>query len=523
MLRPRLLYFNGPWEYLGERIRVAYAEPLEQLLAQDFEVISVQGDCDFKREVERHRPDLALFHTGIEAHDEPDVTIARTDAFPELPRIGYVMRDPFTCTRTAPMNRLRAWKVNQVFTAFRASDSPAPFFRDSIYVPWWIDDRVFRDFGETKSLPLSLTGGGWFPRNSFYPWRFAIAAQALPRFAVFHAPIFLPHQDGHAYVGDDYARLLNRSYISAGCGSINRFLTRKPLEIPACRACLLAEETEALKAIGFRDGVNCVFATADDVVAKVQELLDDPERLAAITDAGYRLVHEQHTQRNRRMFIEWFRLWQKRSAGQRIVQRNPFEPLEFAGDSEPVPASTFPKENPFIEGLLEGYRRLATDDLAGALSQFEATLRLVGFVAEARLGAAICHLRMGQPGQAAPHLIYAQNFEWEHSRHHRYPDVLVQAHLAAALLLIGKCDKAIALLERSPELRHPALNALRWFVSQRPNEYGRRAAKLTARDEDETQNIETVHLQPAQGFRAWLQTWRQYLGAAVPEAAHALG
>src|SRR4029453_15641694 len=88
--RPRLLYFNGPWDYLGERLIVSYVEPFRRLLAQDFEVISLFGDRDFAAEVKRHEPDLVLFHTGTESPLEREVTITHPDAFPDLPRVGFV-------------------------------------------------------------------------------------------------------------------------------------------------------------------------------------------------------------------------------------------------------------------------------------------------------------------------------------------------------------------------------------------------------------------------------------------------
>ena len=120
--RPRLLYFNGPWDFLGERMRRSFIEPFHALLAQDFEVISVEGDRDFAREVEQHRPDLVLFHSGCEAPREPAVTITNTDAYPELPRIGYIYRDPFSPSRLIAMNRteLQQVLVNLLVNAIHA-------------------------------------------------------------------------------------------------------------------------------------------------------------------------------------------------------------------------------------------------------------------------------------------------------------------------------------------------------------------------------------------------------------------
>src|SRR5690606_22995728 len=132
-----------------------------------------------------------------------------------------------------------------------------------------VEDGLFRDYKEEKDIPISLTGSGWL-NKCIYTWRHDIFRALMPRFPVFHAPSLGNRQTSHDYVGEAYARLLNRSRFSAGCGTINRYFTLKLLEIPAARSCLIAEEIEVLQAMGFRDGVNCVFATPQNVADKVQ-------------------------------------------------------------------------------------------------------------------------------------------------------------------------------------------------------------------------------------------------------------
>ena len=509
--RPRLLYFNGPWDYLGERLIVSYVEPFRRLLDQDFEVVSLSGDRDFAAEVKKHSPDMVLFHTGTESPLEREVTITHTDAYPDLPRVGFVFRDPASPSRLAAMNRLRTWRVNQVFTDFRASDSPCDFFKDSIYLPWWVDDTVFRDYGETKELPITLTGSGWLS-SQFYTWRRPVFLQLAPRLPVFHVPAFGTHQKNDAYVGESYARLLNRSLFSGGCGSVSRYITLKLLEIPATRCCLLTEETEALKAAGFADGVNCVFATPENVAAKVQALLDDPARLQGITDAGFQLVHAKHTQRNRRQFAEWLQLWKARKAGERIVQVHPFEPLQLVDAETPSPASTFPVENPLNDALLEGYRLLEGHQEREALAKFEWVIGIIAYVAEARLGAAMCHLRLGDANAALQHLariVWAQVNQFAYKR----PDPISLSLHAIALVRAGDLPQAFNVLASTAPIKHPALNALRWTFSQRWQELRRKSPAFQIAENDETQNVESVHLLPSRSFASWAATWSEYLAA----------
>lgn len=507
--RPKLLYFNGPWDYLGDRMIAAYMEPFQRLLEQDFEVISVQGDCNLRREVEAHRPDMILFHTGTESDHEKEIKITETDAYPEIPRVGYIYRDPISSSRIAAVNRLLRWGVDQTFTCFRPSDAPSEFFKNTIYVPWWIEENLYRDYGEEKIYPISLTGAGWLSGRFFYTWRFPIFSQLVSRFPVFHVPVLENHRSGNAFIGEKYARLLNQSLFSAGCGSVNRFLTLKPLEIPACRCCLIAEETEVFKAIGFRDGVNCIFADETTVVAKVQALLDDPERLRAVTDAGYDLVHQRHTVRNRRMFIEWYQLWKAKLPGQRIAQIDPLKPLELLPE-ESQPSYDFPPENPLIDKLLAGYALMHERQWKEALEKFETVLTIIPYVAEARLGAGICNFHLHRLEIAQRHLMY--NIQAQiRQRTSAWPDVINVAYLTIVLMKAGKREDAVTLVSQRSDLRHPALNALRWIMAARKPELRKRSPAFQILEGDVTQNIETLHLFPKRTFADWVQTWSELL------------
>jgi hypothetical protein len=508
--KPRLLYFNGPWDYLGERLIASYVVPFRRLLDQDFQVVSVEGDCDLRDEVEKHRPDAILFHTGTESNREREVTITRTDAYREIPRMGYMYRDPISPSRIAPMNRMTRWGVDQVFTCNRRSDSPIPFFADSIYVPWWIDDTVFRDYGEAKTYPITLAGAGWLSAHFFYTWRQPIFAQLVLRFPIFHVPVFQNHKSQDAFVGTHYARLLNQSLFAAGCGSANRYLTLKLLEIPASRCCLITEETEVLKAMGFVDGANCVFADEKNVVQKVQALLDDPARLQAITDAGFEMVHRCHTQRQRKVFIEWFRLWKSREAGQRVVQTNPLEPLQIVSENDAVPEYRFPTENPVFEGLHAGYRLIDEAKWSEALSKFESVLAVIAYIAEARLGAGICALHLNNLQGAAKH--FSSNLENQSQlRITQHPDVISIAYLAVVLVKQNLIADAVEVLRKSAGSRNPALNSLCWLLAARHKSLKARDPMFQIAEGDETTTTHTLHLLPAMGFQAWAERWKRHL------------
>ncbi|MBL9186263.1 MAG: glycosyltransferase [Opitutaceae bacterium] len=502
--RPRLLYFNGPFDYLGERLIISYIEPFRRLLDQDFEVVSVEGDRDFAVEVKRHAPDLVLFHGGVESPKEREVTIRNTDKFPEIPRLGWMFRDPFSPSRRNSMNRFREWGVNQVVADFRASDCPIPFFKDSLYLPWWIEDEVFRDYGEKKTLPITLTGSGWLQRQ-FYDWRLPIFLKLAEKLPLYHVPAFETHIKNDAYVGEPYARLLNRSHFSAGCGTVSRFLTLKLLEIPAARCCLITEETEVLKAMGFADGVNCVFATPDNVVPKVQALMEDAARLQTITDAGHAIVHGAHTRKHRRLFAEWLQLWKAKRPGERIVQPHPFEPLRLAAADAPGELR-FPTENPLTEALVEGYRLLDAGQPGEARPKFEWVINIIPHVAEARVGLALCLLRAGDLALACrqlEHVLYVQR----ELCNYRCPDPVSISLHAVLSARLGELGPAANLLAATATMKHPAVNAMRWLFGQTWPELRRKHAAFRDARGDESQNSETTHLLPLRSFDEWLGLW----------------
>lgn len=506
--RPRLLFFNGPFGYLGERLILSYIEPFRRLLDQDFDVVSVEGDRDFAAEVRQHAPDLVLFHGGVESPKEPEVVIRNTDKFPEVPRLGWMFRDPFSPSRRNAMNRFRAWGVHQVVTDFRATDCPNPYFQDSLYLPWWIEPEVFRDYGEKKELPITLTGSGWLQRQ-FYAWRLPVFLKIAEKLPCYHVPAFETHVKNDAYVGESYARLLNRSYFAGGCGTVARYLTLKLLEIPAARSCLVCEEIDVLKAMGFADGVNCVFATADNVVTKIQALMDDPARLQQITDAGHALVHGAHTRTHRRLFAEWLQLWKTKRPGERIVQSHPFEPLRLAAAGEAVP-SRFPSENPLTEALLEGYRLLAAGQGSEALARFEWVLGIIPHVAEARLGAALHLLRSGDPGLARKHLDHVIYVQLKLCNYRAPDPVSISLH-AIVLARLGDLRAAAEHLATTPAMRHPAINAARWLFAQAWPELRRKQPALQVAKDDDAKNCETLHLLPARDFAGWVGFWSPLL------------
>jgi hypothetical protein len=507
-----MLYVNGPWGYLSSRNRAAYVEPFLALLRQDFDVIPVETPCDLAEEIPRHRPDIVLLHTGIESPGEPNPVVEGADAFPEVPRLAFVLRDPFTPTRRNALNRARRWRADGIIMTFRPSDSPNPAFDGGFYLPWWVDDTVFRDYGQAKDIPVSLTGSGWF-NKTLYVWRSGVCEGLSRKIPFFHAPSLDEPPEakvpGCEFVGEAYARLLNRSHFSAGCGSENHYLTQKLFEIPGAASCLITERSEALEAIGMRDGVTCVFTDGKDVAARVSQLLREPGRLREITAAGHRLIHGGHTQRHRRLVAEWYGLWRRKGPGQRIVQVHPFRPLQLVDEEQPTPEWEFPTENPFVDLIREGFEHYRSGNMNRALECFGRTLERVPWVSEARLGTAVGLMRKHHFEEAFRVHYYHMQFTEKLTPGSEF-DPVDQAVSALILVCLKQPEKAVAVLAFWPTVRHPALNAMRWTAAQRFPSLAKGPVFEVAEGDSST-NSESLHRLVAPHFEAWASWIKGFL------------
>ena len=128
--------------------------------------------------------------------------------------------------------------------------------------------------------------------------------------------------------GEQYAQAINASWFVPTCGTVAKEVVRKHFEIPGSKACLVTEKSASLEAAGFIDMQNCVFVNEKDVLDKVNFLINNPDKLREITDAGYNLVHAHHTFKQRNQIYQWYKLNKILKPHQKIAQLNPFKDLE---------------------------------------------------------------------------------------------------------------------------------------------------------------------------------------------------
>ena len=263
-------------------------------------------------------------------------------------------------------------------------------------------------------------------------------------------------------VREDYARMLNASWMAPTCGTIAKELVRKHLEIPATKACLITEQTAAVEAAGFADMQNCVFADRSTVLDKINHLFRHPEELARITDAGFRLVHARHTAANRDQIYQWFKLCQGLRPTQRIVQTGPFDPLVVVDRASGVTNSHVISGGVDRLLLREGDRKLSEGRLGEAEECYIRCLNY-HFIPEPVLGLTRCSLLRGDPARAL-HWI-AKPITASMKKHQAAdPDPVEWAWFAMSLLCQGSLSEATRRARQFPSLHHLELERARAVI-----------------------------------------------------------
>lgn len=147
----------------------------------------------------------------------------------------------------------------------------------------------------------------------YYPLRVAMAglARRRPELACVHEHPgygWSFDYDRDERIGRGYAQAMRSCLAAFTDASRLLYIVAKHFEIPATGALLIAERAAApqLERLGFIDGTHYVSASADDLEAVVERVLDPRRReeVDAIRRRGHRLVHERHTVRDRAHLID---------------------------------------------------------------------------------------------------------------------------------------------------------------------------------------------------------------------------
>jgi len=461
--KPRLVFFQAHYAESLPEFLVLHAREHVRCLSQTFDVQVIDRDCDYRRVCDEYEPDLVLFETGpnilTKACRRPRVTGVAADR--SVPKLAFINADAWGETRAGIVADMEAWDVDAAFSICTTIHEHLPEMAAKVFVwPNFIDADVFRDYGEPKELTLFLTGSTALQ----YPWRrrvFPILSAKYPVLASPHPGYLAKSASAPTLFGESYARTINRARLVPTCGTIANELVRKHLEVPACRSCLVTEQTSALDAAGFRDMENCVYVDETNVADKVAHLLEHPEELRRITDAGFELVHARHTLRERGQILQWFRLHKDLKRGQRIVQPDPMGALLVTREAT---VAAFPSHAYHLALLWRGDERLLADDCAGAEQLYRECQDHLRRFPEARLRLAICSLRQGNGRDAERRIFDLLQYTLGDYKARR-PDPLEAAWYLLSFLGQGRLRRAARIAKDLAWLRHPVLDRARWIVA----------------------------------------------------------
>jgi len=433
-----------------------------QCLAHFFDVTVIDRSADYDRICDTYQPDLVLFESGVYA-GTADRQISNVFTHSHIPKVGFCHADAFCFSRSIFFSDMDRWGVQTFFSLSLAMAEYTPAIADQLFVwPNSIDSDLYRDYGQSKVIPISITGS----QAPLYPWRNQITSVVSQHYPALTAPHFgwgderLTFRMIH---GESYARMLNASWLVPACGTMAHDLARKHLEIPGCRACLLTERTAAVEAAGFRDMENCVFVTEDNVLKKVDFLLRHRDALQSIIDAGYSLVHGRHTMRHRRQIFDWFLLHENLQPNEIIVQPGPFEPLCVTNRSSGIRNGHVRCDGIDRQLLAEGDRHL----MAGRYTQAEKLyVKCLKFypMSEPKLRLALTALHKGNASEALRWITEPLSSTIG-SHKSLDPDPVEWAYFIVALLCQGDLAGAAARATQFASLHHQELDRVRSAVS----------------------------------------------------------
>jgi hypothetical protein len=461
--KPKLVFFSYKYdEWLPDFLLIHHREHI-QCLSEAFDVTIIDDACDYQHICDKYQPDLTLFESGLNILTCRRPAIANLQACRQIPRLGFINADAWCETREGTLSDMDQWRLDALFSISVTAVEHAPEIADRLFVlPNFVDPQLYRDYGESKIIPILLTGA----KGPQYPWRrrvYRLVAEHYPSMSCPHGGYLARSDTGQVMYGERYARTINASCMAPTCGTIAREVVRKHFEIPACKACLITEKSAGLEAAGFVDMQNCVFADEKDVLDKVAYLFKNPEQLQSITDAGHQLVHSRHTVKHRDQILQWLNLSRRVGASQRIVQPNPFEPLSIV---ESTPGTITPyiiSHGLHLELIRQGDDKLTAGKYQEGEALYLRCLNYMNRLPEAKLRLALCSLYIGKAQKAVSWVFEPIQYSLDEYKASA-PDPVEWAYYIISLLCLGKLADASQRAREFPELCHPELERARWIV-----------------------------------------------------------
>jgi len=156
-----------------------------------------------------------------------------------------------------------------------------------------------------RCLLSGNTSGRWYPLRAMIAkavLRGETQTQAIDimRHPRWKTPIEKSTNVIKGVMGSAYAKTLNRYFCSfVGLGDPGAFPLAKYFEVPATGSLLLAEDSLEVRKVGFVADKNYISVNKDNVFAKINRCLANPEAYRTVRLEGMRFVRTNHSVENR--------------------------------------------------------------------------------------------------------------------------------------------------------------------------------------------------------------------------------
>jgi hypothetical protein len=495
--KPKLVFFQFKHGQNLPDFTLLHRQQHIKCLSEFFEVILIHDDCDYQQICDKYQPELTLFENAGNILDCHRPKIKNTHTHPQIPKLGLLNADAWCNSRPVFLSDMEHWGVETFFSISVTAAEHTPEIAENLFVwPNFIDAEIYRDYNESKIVPVLFTGANY----ALYPWRQKI----IQHISQYYPSLICPHL-GYSgkrltkrmIYGEQYARTINASWFVPTCGTVAKEVVRKHFEIPASRACLITEHSPVLEAAGFVDMHNCVFADKNNVLDKLDYLFQNQDELESIINAGYQLVHSRHTLKQREQIFQWFNLNKNLKSHQTVIQTGPFEPLIVVEKSSGLINSHIKCNGLNLMLIQQGDKELALHQYDRAEDLYLRCLYHVGIMHEPKLRLAICSLYKGNAEKSLEWIVPLIKCILEIYKAFD-PDPVEWAYFVISLLCQGKLDEAIKRAEQFPSLSHPELNRTRWIISILKNK------EYTLPPTNQSKYRASIHQLPNRNLDDWI-------------------
>lgn len=162
--------------------------------------------------------------------------------------------------------------------------------------PHFVNTDIYKDYGLKKDINLLMMGAV----NYFYPLRQKIlySYKEDTNFVYHDHPgyrNFNMDEENQIYIGEKYAKEINRSKIFFTCPSILNYPVKKYFEVLACKSLLLAPTFKELEDLGFIPGTHFISIDENNFKEKAAYYLANEIERNKIVEQGYLFAHQTHS------------------------------------------------------------------------------------------------------------------------------------------------------------------------------------------------------------------------------------